>query len=404
MNAKMNPQQIGGKRDSASTADALRGLFRTTFGGGDADVVVCAPGRVNLIGDHTDYNEGLVMPMTIDRGVYVCLAVRPGASVRLFSANFGERFDYVAADRPAPARASWPSYVVGAVEELRARGLISGGFDLLIFGDVPLGAGLSSSAALTVSVVFGLQTAFAFDLDPIDAIRLSRNVEHRYAGVQCGIMDPYCSRLGREGHALFLDCRSLEHEHVPIRFDHAGLSLVLVDSRVSRGLVDSKYGERREECRQVVRAIRAGGKSVQSLREVNPAWLEDEGIVLDDRLLRRGRFVVEENARVERARNAIRSEDNAAFGDLMNESHGGLRDLFDVSIPEVDTLVSTAQRTEGVLGARMTGGGFGGSVVCLVHTAAIERLRRAIETAYQEKHGRRPGVHVLRENLQTEVL
>jgi galactokinase len=228
----MDPE-VDPNRSRADAVKTLRSAFREAFDRSDVAVIARAPGRVNLIGDHTDYNDGFVLPMTIDRAIYACAAPRSDGMVRLYSANYRDHFEYaldqrgdggvaerrddlVLGESPTAPAHSWRSYVTGAIEELRVRGLLPGGFDLLILGDVPLGAGLSSSAALTVSTVLGLQELFAFDLDPVDAIRLCQLVEHRYAGVPCGIMDQFASRLGRRDHALFLDCRSLEHEHVPL--------------------------------------------------------------------------------------------------------------------------------------------------------------------------------------------
>lgn len=369
-----------------------------------AGLVVRAPGRVNLIGDHTDYNDGFVLPATIDRDVYAVCARREDLHVRIGSVNFDENIDYALNRRPSFETGSWKSYVTGAIEELRSEGHLSGGVDMLIYGDVPLGAGLSSSAALEIAVVFGLATLFEMELDPVDEIRLCQTVENRYAGVQCGIMDQFCSRLGRTDHALFLDCRSLEHEHVPLSLADAEMALVVVDSRVSRELSGTKYGERRRECEAAVAALGETDTSIQALRDVTADVLEAEGHRLDKTLAQRALHVVDENARVLRARKALRTRAFDGFGELMNASHTSLRDLFEVSAPELDLLVAEAQATDGVLGARMTGGGFGGCTVNLVRIDAVEHLRSRLETAYSSKFGRSPVIYVLRENHQTEVL
>lgn len=386
-----------------NVVDALLDRFQRAFDSA-ARLVVRAPGRVNLIGDHTDYNDGFVLPATIDRGVYVALSPRADSLVRLRSVTFDDAIDYWIDSRPARTEASWRSYVTGAVEELRAAGYLSGGFELLVYGDVPLGAGLSSSAALEVAVVFGLSTLLELNLDPVETIRLCQTVEHRYAGVQCGIMDQFCSRLGRKNHALFLDCRSLDHEHVPLRLGEAGLALVIVDSGVSRELATSKYGERRRECEAVVQALRDAGADVSALRDVSADMLESEKHRLADSTARRALHVVDENARVLRARDALRAAAFQSFGELMNASHVSLRDLFEVSAPELDLLVAEAQSVEGVLGARMTGGGFGGCTVNLVRSDAVDCLTSHLESAYAARFGRSPEVYVLTENYETEVL
>lgn len=367
-----------------------------------AQLVVRAPGRVNLIGDHTDYNDGFVLPATIDRDVYVALAARDEPFVRLRSTNFNEGIDYELAKRPEVATASWASYVTGAIEELRAGRGLPGGFDLLVFGNVPLGAGLSSSAALEVAVVFGIATLFELDIDPIETIRLCQTVEHRYAGVQCGIMDQFCSRLGRRDHALFLDCRSLEHEHIPLPLDD--LALVIVDSGVSRALAGSKYGERRRECEAAVEVLRSAGAPITALRDVSADLLAAEAHRLDEASAKRALHVVDENARVLRACEALRAGAHASFGELMNASHESLRDLYEVSAPELDFLVAEAQASDGVLGARMTGGGFGGCTVNLVRADAVEALHARLTKAYETAFGRTANVYVLTENHQVGVL
>ena len=372
--------------------------FEEQFGGHEGAVVARAPGRVNHIGDHTDYNDGFVLPMTIDRDVFVAARKRPDGLIRLHSLNFGEGLQYEYDRRPAAAIGSWTSYVTGAVEELRLRDLLPGGFEMLIYGDVPLGAGLSSSAALEIAVAFGMQELFQFDLDPIAAVHLGQLVEHVYAGVRCGIMDQFASRLGRRGHALFLDCRSLEHEHVPLPLAREELALVIADSGVSRELAGSKYGERRLECERAVAVLRSHGENVAALRDATPAMLDEHNF--DEVVYRRAKHVVDENDRVLKAREALRAGDYEAFGILMNDSHASLRDLFEVSCAELDVLVEAAQSLEGVLGARMTGGGFGGCTVTLVRQNGIQNL----ENRLAEVSGAMARTFVLRQNHQAEVL
>lgn len=367
-------------------------------------LAVNAPGRVNLIGDHTDYNDGFVLPVTIDRNACAVLNPRDDGLVRLRSILYNESVEYPLDSRPDVKAGSWKSYVVGVAEELRLRGMLSIGFDLLVAGNVPLGAGLSSSAALEVAVVFGLGTLFDLDLDPVEAARLCQTVEHRYAGVPCGIMDQFCSRIGRAGHALFLDCRSLEYEHVPLPLVEASLAVVIVDSRVSRELAGSEYGERRRECEAAVATLRKRNPTVGALRDASADMLEASADILDATVAKRALHVVDENARTLRACEALRARAFESFGELMNASHESLRDLFEVSSPELDLLVSEAQGCDGVLGARMTGGGFGGCTVNLVRKGAVDRLRSRLVDAYRTEFGRSPDVYVLGENHETGVL
>lgn len=390
--------------DTGAVTERLLDAFAKTFNRSDVAMVVRAPGRVNLIGDHTDYNEGFVLPSTIDRDVFVALAPRSDERARISSLNFDDAIDYSLDDGPGRSSASWRNYVTGAVHELYRRDQLDCGFDMLIYGNVPLGAGLSSSAALEISVLFGLTELFEIGLEPIECIRIGQRVEHEYAGVQCGIMDQFTSRLGKSGHALYLDCRTLEYDHVPLPLAEAGLALLIVDSKVSRELANSEYGRRRSECDEAVRILKDGDDSIDSLRDVTielAAHLPDG---LEDLLKNRVRHVVEENDRVRRAREALRAEEYEEFGEHMYRSHESLRDLYEVSTPELDFLVAETQDLEGVLGARMTGGGFGGCTVNLVELDALDDLSEQIERLYIKEFDLEPEIYALTENHRTEVV
>ncbi len=382
----------------------LRASFASRFGGADEVVLVRAPGRVNLIGDHTDYNEGFVLPTTLDRAVYTAVRTRRDRTVVLYASHFDEEVQYALDDRPATRSGSWESYVTGAVEELRREGRLDHGFEMLVYGDVPLGAGLSSSAALEVSVVYALDVLFDLDLDPVHAVRLCQSVEHRYAGVECGIMDQFVSRLGRSGSAMLLDCRSLAYRHEPLELRRSGHALVIVDSLVSRGLAETKYGERRAECVRAVAAARNAHPGVESLRDVTPQMLEAQRGIMSEAVYKRARHVLDENDRVLRAAEALLDGGYERFGRLMNASHRSLRDLFEVSCAELDTLAAAAQAVEGVLGARMTGGGFGGCTVNLVRADSVVRLTTLLTEAYDNEYGRKPAFYVLDQSYETEVL
>lgn len=392
------------KGKTGEIVERLRSSFEEIFGSTEGMDVVRAPGRVNLIGDHTDYNDGFVLPITIDRAAYVAARARRDDVVALYSSQFEEDIRYPLQEKPPVEARSWKSYVTGAIEELRMGSRLHTGVELFIDGDVPLGAGLSSSAALEVAVVYALDVLFDLDLDPIDSIRLCQTVEHRYAGVECGIMDQFVSRLGRADSAMLLDCRSLEYEHVRFTPAEEGLALVVADSRVTRELAASLYGERRAECRRAVSAIQESYPAVNSLRDVTPEILADRRPDMEAHVHDRARHVVDENARVLQAAEALQDGAFERFGALMYQSHASLRDRFEVSCAELDTLVSTAQQTEGVLGARMTGGGFGGSTVNLVRAGAVGALTNSLREAYLAAYGRSPEVYVLERNFQTETL
>ena len=360
-----------------------------------------APGRVNLVGDHTDYNDGFVLPMTLEQSVYVALRKRADRKVRLYSVQFEEEVtDSI--DTLPTSGSQWFHYVEGVTQALRRRFELSTGFDAVVHGTVPVGAGLSSSAALEVSSLLALQSAYDVSLPPVEGARLCQHVEHEMIGVQCGVMDQFASRIGSADHAFFLDCRNLEYEAVPLDLDN--LRIVVADSGVQRALASSKYNERRGECEQGVAHFQEIDDSVRALRDVSMDMLESYGDRLDKTVRHRCRHVVTENARVENAARALRKSDYETLGTLMNESHKSLRTLYEVSSKELNVLVDTAQKTEGVLGARMTGAGFGGCTVNLVHEEALPDLRQRLEASYERECGRSPTLYVIQQNTEATVL
>ncbi len=378
--------------------EMLRQRFQEIFGDTAGLCIARAPGRVNLLGDHTDYNDGFVLPMTVDRAVYLALRRRDDGRVRLRSLNFDEEIRYPLDERPEVSPGEWTSYVTGAIEELRRRGLVSVGFEGVVWGDVPLGGGLSSSAALEVATVVALQSLLDFDLDAVEAAKLCQQVEHRYAGVQCGIMDQFAARLGRENHALLLDCRTLSHDDIPLSLGE--INVVIVNTGLRRALASSKYNERRAECQQAAAFFRQHAPAVTALRDVTADLLEAHQSGLLENVRKRCRHVVLENQRVLDAATLLRNNELAGFGELMNDSHASLRDLYEVSCPELDALVAIGQDTAGVLGARMTGAGFGGCTVHLAERSAIPDLEERIQRLYPPRFNLEPDIHILTRNLE----
>jgi galactokinase len=351
-------------------------LFSEVFGDATGAVVARAPGRVNLIGEHTDYNDGFVLPAIIDRRAEVILRRRSDRQVRILAADLDEKREFDL-DRPIEYNDSgWLPYVMGVVHELVERGLIDRGADLLFRSNVPIGSGLSSSAAIEVATALALDAAFGLWLDPVDMALLCRDVEHRYAGVRCGIMDQFASRLGRPDHALLIDCRSLEARHVPLAFD--GHRVVIIDSGVRRELADSRYNDRRAECEEAVAILGDADASITSLRDVSAEVLSKHQSLLSPIQLSRARHVVSENERVLEACSCLASGDLPTVGPMMTASHLSLRDDYEVSHPALDRLVEEAGRIEGVLGTRLTGAGFGGCTVNLVTEAALPELGRRL--------------------------
>ena len=377
-------------------------LFRKHLGDPTGAVVARAPGRVNLIGEHTDYNDGFVLPTTIDRHVEVVARKRSDRQVRIVAADLGERRENNL-DRPIDySDSGWLPYVLGVVHELSQRGRIQDGVDVVFRGTVPRGAGLSSSAALEVATALALDTAFNLWLNPVDMARLCRDVEHRYAGVRCGIMDQFTSRLGRSDHALLIDCRSLDARHVPMPLD--GHRLVIVDSGVRRELADSAYNQRRTECEEAVALLREADASITSLRDVTPDLLSTHEKRLPPDLFARCRHVISENHRVLEACERLANEDLPAFGRLMKASHLSLRNDFEVSHPALDRLVEEAHRVDGVLGARLTGAGFGGCTVNLVAETALPEFEQQLKPLVDDWSAQSIVVGVPEKARITEVI
>lgn len=375
----------------------IRSQFTATFGDDNELQVIMAPGRVNLIGEYTDFNEGFVFPMTVDRGVYAGIRARADQRVRVASSRFGELIDYHLDDFEKPVPGHWSCYVLGVIEELRLLGLVPHGFDAVIDGNLNLGAGLSSSAALETATALALQSLFGFEMSRVDVATLCQRVEHRYANVMCGIMDQFASGLGRSGHALLLDCRTLSHVNIPANLDEH--RIVIISSEVKRELASSAYNERRAECEEGVKLFRQYDPTIASLRDVTPDLFDAYGDQLSDVVFRRCRHVITENARVLDASAALSAGELPHFGRLMTASHKSLRDDFEVSCDELDCLVDIANCTEGVLGSRMTGAGFGGCTVTLTHKDSIDSLKARL-LAYTERFGLNPEMFVLQGNLE----
>lgn len=374
---------------------AVAAAFERTFGRAP-DGIAEAPGRVNLIGEHVDYNQGLVLPFAIDRSVMCAWARRDNRAVAAYSVELDELAQFEVARNDHSARADWSEYVAGVAHALVASGARIGGLSLSISGDVPQGAGLSSSAALELAVAGAFRDAFALPIDDVALAQLCQRAENEFVGVQCGIMDQFASALSKRGHALFIDCRTLAYEHVPLRLDNAGLVAVIVNSAVKRELVDSAYNHRRDECADAVGRLRPllGRPNLVSLRDVTPGEIAGIDVGPAETALRRARHVVTEIARVEAAVEALRRDDFAALGQLMAASHGSLRDDFEVSCPELDLLVELAVARDYVAGARMTGAGFGGCTINLVQRDALDSFEREVVEPYRQRTGLQAETYV----------
>lgn len=369
---------------------ALRDAFSERYGN-HPRLIVRAPGRVNLIGEHTDYNEGFVLPIAIDRATFVGARARPDRIIRVYSAQFDAEDSFVLDQIERNPDQPWSNYVRGVVKGLLARDLPLIGADLLIDSEVPLGGGLSSSAALEVAVGYALQLLNNANLLGEELALLAQGAENSFVGMQCGIMDQFMAALGRAGHALLLDCRDLSYRLIPIPPD---VRVVVCDSGVRHSLVGSEYNQRRAACQQAVRLLRTRMPKITALRDVSPEQLAANAELLPPDVLPRARHVVNEIRRTLLAAEALERGDLAGFGALMDASHASLRDDYAVSIPEIDTLVELARGLPGCYGSRITGGGFGGSTVSLVAVGSVERFAARLAAGYRERLGREARVLV----------
>src|SRR3954470_22109604 len=370
--------------------EAVVAAFRTV-GNHDPDAVAFAPGRVNLIGEHTDYNEGFVLPAAVDRGVAVAGRRVPGESFTVHALDIGDSCTFARGGLQRDPAHSWADYFKGVVWALSKRGIEVPTCEAAITGDIPQGAGLSSSAAYEVGTVRLLSALGGFEIPPLEITKIAREAENGFVGVACGVMDQMASTFGEEGKALLLDCRSLEHEAVELP---PGLKIVVVNSGVRHSLGSSEYNQRRAECEEGVRMLASLRPGVRSLRDVGP---DDEARffgALPSVVRKRCRHVVSENARVLDAVTAIRAGDVARLRVLMTASHASLRDDYQVSCPELDVLVELALALPRCHGARLTGAGFGGSTVNLVETAAVESFSEAVAAGYRSRTGRAAEIYV----------
>jgi len=368
----------------------IEASFQEIFGSAP-EVTARAPGRVNLIGEHTDYNNGYVLPAAIDRFVYFAGRKRADRTVRAHSLDFAAAVEFSLDSIERDPSHPWSNYLRGVSKYLEESGHRLSGADLVFGGDVPREAGLSSSAAVEVAAAAFWKKLLDLSLGAVEAVRLSRRAENEFVGVPSGIMDQFISALGREHHALFLDCRNLNFRHVPLEGD---VKIVVCNSGVKRALAHSEYEVRVVQCREAVEQFRKMGMEVETLRDVKMGDLIMRGRNLDKLLLKRASHVVTENDRVREAVKVLEKGDLKYFGKLMNDSHKSLRDDYEVSCQELDVLVEIAQRQPGVLGARMTGAGFGGCTVNLVQREAADAFRHAIQEGYREALGLDAQVYV----------
>jgi galactokinase len=371
---------IAASEKTSSLSSRVKEKFRSLFPG-DRPLMVRSPGRVNLIGEHTDYNNGFVLPAAIDKAIWMAVSPRADRELHFVALDLDSSYRG-SIDRLERSPLHWPDYLHGVIQQIQALGHQPGGFNCVFGGDIPLGAGMSSSAALECATAFALNELFGLGLDPLTMVKLSQKAENVFVGLQSGIMDQFASMFGRRNHVIRLDCQSLEYVYFP--FNIEGIRIVLLDSGVKHSLASSEYNTRRLQCEAGVSLVRAQHPHVKSLRDVTLAMLESCVAPVDPLVYRRCRYILEENARLLAGTEDLQQGDLAAFGRKMFASHEGLSHDYEVSCEELDFLVDQVKGDPGVIGARMMGGGFGGCTINLVKEAAIDGLIERITPVYHE--------------------
>ncbi len=364
--------------------DHILSIFQQRFSG--QPLMIHAPGRINLIGEHTDYNKGFVLPAAIDKGIVFAIAANDqGNTCRMYAADLDEYYEFDLTNFK-PLTRGWQNYLMGVVHEIQQLAYAPKGFDVVFGGNIPKGAGLSSSAALECGLAFGINEIFQLGIERFRLIQLSQLAEHNFVGVKCGIMDQFASMMGKHNHVIRLDCRSLDYVHVPLELND--YSLVLCDSDVSHDLADSEYNTRREECEAGIEIFRKSDPNIHSLRDVDLETLLGHQQSMPEVIFRRCRYVVAENNRVQEVCTALEKGNLERVGALLYQGHAGLQHDYEVSCKELDFLVDQTRTDDKILGARMMGGGFGGCTINLVKTDHIDTFIDQIGTAFQKKFGK----------------
>jgi galactokinase len=361
--------------------EKLRKTFTALFH--QAPIIIRSPGRVNIIGEHTDYNEGFVLPAAIDKAAYIAISLRNDDEIHLMAMDLNEFFSIKLGDLKPVGDVSWPNYILGSAAQFVKGGVILPGFNAVLTSDVPIGAGLSSSAAVECATVFALNELLQTKLDRLTMVQMAQKAEHEYAGVMCGIMDQFASMMGKKDHVIKLDCRSLEYKYVPFKLD--GIKVLLLNTNVKHSLASSEYNTRRRECEMAVTWIKEHVGGVNSLRDVSEEMLNQYVLHKDHLIDQRSRFIVQEIERLKTGCEDLQRGDLKSLGKKMFATHEGLSKMYAVSCKELDWLVDHVKGNEAVIGARMMGGGFGGCTINLVKEDAIKELVATLKSAYEKE-------------------
>ncbi len=368
----------------------LRQIFREKFGHAPSHIAR-APGRVNLLGEHVDYNDGFVLPAAIDRAATIAFSPTTSPHTALWSVDYAEDAVFSPENLSAKPGPDWARYPAGVMWALNEAGLATPNMQAVFTSDVPRGAGLSSSASVEMAFAVAWMTLGGWKISPMGLALICQRAENKYVGVNCGIMDQFASACGQKDKLMLLDCRSLEYRALPLPKD---VAIVIADTSVRRSLADSAYNDRRAACEEAVRILKEALPEITALRDVSVDEFNRFANKLPAEVEKRARHVVEEIARTKLAVELLQKGDMAGFGDLMNDCHASLRDLYEVSIPELDVMARVAQSLEGCYGARLTGAGFGGCVASLVKRDRVEAFAKNLLTGYESGTGRHPEIYI----------
>lgn len=364
-------------------------------------LIIRSPGRVNLIGEHTDYNNSFVLPAAIDKAIYFAISARSDNKCSLFSFDLNDAHEFEVSN-PVFSEKHWPNYLMGVVDQLNKKGLKVKGFNCVFGGDIPIGAGLSSSAAIEAGLAYALNHIFNLGIDKLDLVKLAQKAENEFVGVKCGIMDQFINIFGHKGNVLRIDCRSLEYDYFPLEFDN--VSIVLFDTGVSHSLASSEYNKRRMECSDGVNEIKKIYKSVNSLRDVSIEMLNEFKTKLNPVVFKRCKYAVGENQRLLEACEELNRKNLIAFGNYMFETHKGLSEDYEVSCKELDYLVEQTIGNPKIYGSRMMGGGFGGCTINLIENDAIEEISKSITANYKQKFNLDAKTYITKINNGTSII
>jgi galactokinase len=370
---------------------------------GSEPLMVQSPARVNLIGEHTDYNDGFVLPASINKKIVMGIAPNKLSKIRLYSLDMEQpEFVVELTESLKKSGLGWPDYIIGVVDQLQKSGAVIEGFDCLFGSDIPIGAGLSSSAALEGAVLTGLNHLHNLGLSALEMAKIGQKAENRFVGVQCGIMDQFANLHGKSGNVIRLDCRTLEYLFYPFKRDD--ISILLCDTKVRRELAASEYNVRRRQCEEGVEILHQFDPSIKNLRDVSHELLEKHKSQFSNIVYNRCRYVLDENQRVLKGCEDLLKDDIESFGQRMFQSHYGLRDLYDVSCRELDLLVDSAKNLDAVFGARMMGGGFGGCTINLVLEDEIDQVIDTIKDSYENEMNMTLAFYIVRFNKRAGII